>query len=141
MRPSTRMCRGVWPVLPGFRVADPGYSAPITVRHLLNGTSGLPPSAPFDTAVTSVTQRVGDLATVRLLAPPGQLWAYPNASYDVLGLVIEAVSGESYGDYVEQHIFAPLDMQQSFASESQAQQHGLAVGHQWWFGLPLPVDT
>jgi len=127
--------------LPWFRVADPGYSARITVRHLLNGTSGLPPSAPFDTAVTSVTQRVRDLATVRLLAPPGQLWAYPNSSYDVLGLVIEAVSGQSYGDYVEQHIFAPLDMQQSFASESQAQQHGLAVGHQWWFGLALPVDT
>jgi hypothetical protein len=91
--------------------------------------------------VTSVTQRVRDLATVSLLAPPGQLWAYPNSSYDVLGLVIEAVSGQSYGDYVEQHIFAPLDMQQSFASESQAQQHGLAVGHQWWFGLALPVDT
>jgi CubicO group peptidase (beta-lactamase class C family) len=127
--------------LPWFRVADPGYSARITVRHLLNGTSGLPHSAPFDTAVTSVTQRVRDLATVRLLAPPGQLWAYPNSSYEVLGLVIEAVSGQSYGDYVEQHIFAPLDMQQSFASESQAQQHGLAVGHQWWFGLTVPVDT
>jgi CubicO group peptidase (beta-lactamase class C family) len=127
--------------LPWFRVADPEYSARITVRHLLNGTSGLPDSAPFDTAVTSVTQRVRDLATVRLLAPPGQLWAYPNSSYEVLGLVIEAVSGQSYADYVGQHIFAPLHMQQSFASESQAQQHGLAVGNQWWFGLAVPVDT
>jgi CubicO group peptidase (beta-lactamase class C family) len=127
--------------LPWFRVADPGYSARITVRQLLNQTSGLPRSAPFDTPVTSVTQRVRDLATVSSLATPGQVWAYSNSNYDVLGLVIEALSGQSYGDYVEQHIFAPLDMQQSFASESQAQQHGLAVGHQWWFGLTIPVDT
>lgn len=127
--------------LPWFRVADPGYSARITVRQLLNQTSGLPPSSPFDTAVTSVTQRVRDLATVSSLASPGQVWAYSNSNYDALGLVVEAVSGQSYGDYVEQHIFAPLDMNNTFASESQAQQHGLAVGHQWWFGLAVPVDT
>jgi CubicO group peptidase (beta-lactamase class C family) len=126
--------------LPWFRVADPGYSARITVRQLLNQTSGLPRSAPFDTPVTSVTQRVRDLATVSSLASPAP-FAYSNSNYDALGLVIEAVSGQSYGDYVEQHIFAPLDMKKSFASESQAQKNGLAVGHQWWFGLTVPVDT
>ena len=126
--------------LPWLRVADPGYGARITVRQLLNQTSGLPPSAPFETPVTSVTQRVRDLATVSS-ASPGEVWAYSNSNYDVLGLVVEAVTGQSYANYVEQHIFAPLDMKHTFASESQAQRNGLATGHQWWFGAAVPVDT
>src|ERR1700693_4350785 len=40
--------------LPSFRVAQADYSRLITVRELLEQTSGLPPSAPFDTPVTSV---------------------------------------------------------------------------------------
>lgn len=127
--------------LPWFRVADQGYSAQITVRHLLNQTSGLPPSAPLDSPVTTVEQRVRDLATVHLTAAPGRTWAYSNPNFDTLGMVIEAVTGQPYGDYIAQNIFTPLGMQNSFASEPAAQAHGLATGHQWWYGLAAPTDT
>ena len=52
---------------------------------------------------------------------------------------MQAVSGQSYEDYVRQHIFAPLDMQNSFVSQDEAIQHGMASGYRWWFGFPVPV--
>ena len=103
--------------LPWFRVADPTFSRQITIRRLLNQTSGLPPSAPLDTPVTSVESRVRDLATVKLPAAPGRTLQYSNSNYDILGLVIEAVSGQSYSSYMQQHVFTPLKMTYTYASE------------------------
>jgi CubicO group peptidase (beta-lactamase class C family) len=127
--------------LPWFRVADPMYSNQITLRELLNQTSGLPPSAPFNTPVTNAESRVRDLATVNLTAAPGQVWQYSNANYVILGLVIGAVSGEPYADYLREHVFTPLAMKHTFASEPEAMRNGLATGHQVWFGVPVDADT
>jgi len=127
--------------LPWFRVADPTYSRQITIRQLLNQTSGLPPSFPLETPVTSVASRVHDLATVNLPYPPGRLFQYSNSNYDTLGLVVEAISGQSYGDYIQQHVFAPLGMTHTYASESAAKAGGLAPGHEWFLGLPVAFDN
>ncbi|HEX6542531.1 MAG TPA: serine hydrolase domain-containing protein [Ktedonobacterales bacterium] len=127
--------------LPWFRVADPHASAQITVRNLLNHTSGLPQKA--DTFVwtdqdAGVLERsVRYLQTVALARSIGT-FGYSNANYQILGLVIQTVSGQSYEAYVAQHIFAPLQMQTSFTSQQQAQQHGMAMGYRWWFGFPIP---
>jgi hypothetical protein len=56
-----------------------------------------------------------------------------------LGAIVQAVSGQSYEQYVRQHIFASLDMQHSFVSQEEALQHGMASGHRWWFGFPVAV--
>ncbi|MRS05997.1 class A beta-lactamase-related serine hydrolase, partial [bacterium] len=50
-----------------------------------------------------------------------------------------AVSGESYSDYIRGHIFIPLGMNHSHTSKAEAKRDGLAVGHQSWFGVPIPV--
>src|SRR5262249_28807834 len=39
--------------------------------------------------------------------------------------------------YVTQHIFTPLAMRNSFASQREAREHGMATGHRWWFGVPI----
>jgi hypothetical protein len=52
-------------------------------------------------------------------------------------MIIQAVSGKSYEDYIAEHIFKPLDMQDSFTSKSEAQKNGLVVGYQQWFGIPI----
>jgi CubicO group peptidase (beta-lactamase class C family) len=129
--------------LPWFRVADPKASAQITVRQLLNQTSGLPQLTETqlwnEQDEGALERSVRVLRTAELNHPVGT-FGYSNANYDTLGLIVQAVSGQSYEDYVRQHIFAPLDMQHSFVSQDEARQHGMAQGHRWWFGIPVPVS-
>jgi CubicO group peptidase (beta-lactamase class C family) len=127
--------------LPTFRVRDPLASQQITVRHLLNHTSGLPElscdSSRF--GVASLEEFVTALQTIELDAPVGARHAYCSGNYNVLGRVIEVVSDQSYASYIAQHVFAPLEMRHSFTSEEAARQAGLAEGYRWLFGVPTPI--
>jgi CubicO group peptidase (beta-lactamase class C family) len=129
--------------LPWFRVADPDASEIITVRQLLNQVSGLPRSigqeqlANIDLSDSAIENNVRALANVELIAAPGERYEYSNANYNTLGMVIQAVTGQSYEKYIQEHIFEPLDMQNSFTSKTEAQDGGLALGYQKWFGIPM----
>jgi CubicO group peptidase (beta-lactamase class C family) len=129
--------------LPWFRVADPQASAQMTVRHLLNQTSGLPTSsgeiqlADFDDSPSATERQARALSTLKLSRPVGSAFEYSNSNYNLLGLIIEAASGESYADYIQEHVFSPLDMRHSYSSKPIAKQNGLAVGHQYWFAMPF----
>jgi len=131
--------------LPWFRVADRRASAQISVRHLLNQTSGLPQLpgllalTDFDDSPAATERQARALASVELSHPPGSAFEYSNANYNVLGLIVEAASGESYADYVQTHIFDPLGMSHSFTSLAAAKRDGLAVGHRHWFTHPVAV--
>src|SRR5437588_6822185 len=129
--------------LPWFRIADPVASARITVHHLLYHTSGIPSSGyacTTDQATITLEQYVRTLATLTLDRPVGSRPSYCSTNYDVLGLIVQTVSGQSYATYVQQHIFAPLQMHDSFASEQEARRDGLAQGYRWIFGVPAPFD-
>ncbi len=93
--------------LPWFQVADDSASAKITVRQLLNHTSGLSeegdPNASAYT--TSLEEQARLLKHAHLTAPVGTQYQYFNQNYRVLGLLIEQASGQSYGDTCE-HIFS-----------------------------------
>jgi len=126
-----------------FRVADPTASTRITVRNLLNQTSGIPTSAGvafLSEQPGTLEQQVRNLSKVALTQPVGKTFQYSNSNYATLGLIIEAVSGQTYGSYIQQHIFDPLQMGHSFASEQSARQAGLAQGYHWLFGYPVPVN-
>jgi CubicO group peptidase (beta-lactamase class C family) len=129
--------------IPWFRVADPDASARITVRHLLNQTSGLPPTADTlvikeDGSADALEEAVRSLRTVELDRPVGESFEYANFNYSTLGLIVQMVSGESYEQYVEQHILTHLGMNNSYMFVPEAERHGLATGHQFWFGRPFP---
>lgn len=129
--------------LPWFRVADKKASEVITVRQLLNMVSGIPQAigqkqiANTDLSDSAIENNVRALAKIEPIAPPGERYEYSNANYVTLGMIIQAVTGQSYETYIREHIFQPLDMQNSFTSKAEAQQHGLAVGYQKWFGIPV----
>lgn len=138
--------------LPWFRVADPQATAQMTVRHLLNQTSGftqtagMTPLADFDDQPGATERQARALATFQPARLPGIAWEYSNVNYNLLGLIVEATSGESYETYIQNHIFTPLEMSHSYTSKATAQQDGLAVGHRAWFGWPvaapdLPIPT
>jgi CubicO group peptidase (beta-lactamase class C family) len=132
--------------LPWFRVADPKASAQITVRMLINQTSGLPQAPTFVTwnwpdYPDALERHVRLLANMNLDSPPGKSFAYSNANSVILGMIVQVVSGQSYEDYIRQRLFAPLDMQHSFVSQEEAMRHGMAQGYRWWFGYPVPFNA
>jgi CubicO group peptidase (beta-lactamase class C family) len=124
--------------LPWFRISDPEASSKITVRHLLNHTSGLsevgdPNASAYS---SSLEEQARLLANVRLTAPVGSQYTYYNQNYRLLGLLIEHVSGQSYGDYLDRNVFEPLDMMNTVTNPAEASN--LAQGYSRVFGFPLP---
>ena len=99
--------------LPNF----PTQGNRVTVRHLLNHTSGIKSY----TSLGSKWQRINrlDLATDSLVAlfatepfdfKPGDRWLYDNSGYFLLGMIIEKVSGKPYGQYLKDEFFTPLGL-------------------------------
>jgi CubicO group peptidase (beta-lactamase class C family) len=133
--------------VPYFHVADKTASNQITVRNLLNHTSGLPEDTSFepmrsnDMSDDALEERVRALSDVQLNHRVGATFEYTDANYDVLGLIVQRVTGQSYESYVQERIFAPLDMSHSFTSQTDARRHGLATGHRSWFSLPMRFDA
>jgi CubicO group peptidase (beta-lactamase class C family) len=117
----------------------------MTVRHLLNQTSSLPlwqseiAMADFDDRRDAIERQARELSTLKISRPAGSKCEYSNFNYNILGLIIESASGESYVDYIQNHIFDPLDMRHSYTSKAEAKPNGLAVGHRHWFSLPFPA--
>jgi CubicO group peptidase (beta-lactamase class C family) len=130
--------------LPWFRVADSDASVQMTVRHLLNQTSGLPgiPGmvnlSNLDCDPDAAERQARALSTLKLSNPVGAKFEYSNLNYNLLGLIIEAACGETYQDYIQRHIFAPLEMSRSYSLLAEAKANGLAVGHRYWFAQPIP---
>ena len=103
-------------VFPGF----PGYGSAITIRHLLQHTSGLvdyEPLVPDDSDTQIVDREVLELMMQQdhTLFPPGSQYRYSNSGYAVLAMAVERASGQSFPDFLRQNIFEPLGMQETVA--------------------------
>ncbi|MCB0123898.1 MAG: beta-lactamase family protein, partial [Caldilineaceae bacterium] len=129
--------------LPWFRTRDAAASTQITVRNLLYQTSGLPTYAgrqgftDNDQRSLALENGVRALASVQLSQPAGQGYEYANENYDILGLIVQTVSGQSYEEYVRSAIFAPLQMSHSAAALSDPAAAELATGYRNWFFWPV----
>jgi CubicO group peptidase (beta-lactamase class C family) len=89
----------------------------ITVRHLLTHTSGIPDYTEEKSggginmrADYTEEELVKKIAALPLDFPPGEKWSYSNSGYLILGVLIHHVTGEFYGDFLQQRIFQPLQM-------------------------------
>jgi CubicO group peptidase (beta-lactamase class C family) len=73
---------------------------------------------------------------------PEERWEYSNANYEILGRVIEVVSGQDYQGYVSTHILEPIGMTHSFVSDGEVHP-SMATGHRPWFGTKraLPENS
>jgi CubicO group peptidase (beta-lactamase class C family) len=101
-------------VISKFNEADASFETrpakrPITIRHLLTHTSGIGYgfSSPMLTTIMEKTKK--SEMDSPLLFDPGESWAY-GASTRVLGLVVEAVSGQKIDAYLQARILGPLGM-------------------------------
>lgn len=121
---------------------SPGSS--ITVRQLLSHTSGystLQGNRSHADATgdrDELEHRVSEAATIVPAHAPGSTWEYSNLNYQILGRLIEVVSGDEYQTYVETNILQPIGMEHSFVSDGEV--HGeMATGHLPWFGTKRPL--
>jgi hypothetical protein len=76
------------------------------------------------------------------LEPPaktsGASWEYSNVNYQILGRLIEVVSGQQYQAYVESNILKPVGMVHSFVADGEIHE-AMATGHRPWFGTKRPL--
>ena len=111
-----------------YRLRAP--SRPATVRHFLTHTSGL--AYPFTSAIwRDLKPSAGDSFPFGgpLLFDPGERWYY-STSTDVIGRLVEVVSGETLEDYFRAHIFAPLTMDDTFYNVPEAKGPRLVAQQQ-----------
>jgi len=102
----------------------------VTIRRLLYHTAGLPDYANQPSAKAHILELwpmplntdeltfLADRGTLKF--PPGDLFAYSNTGYEMLAVVIERLSGQSYGDFLEQRVFRPLGMNSTFSLPNAA---------------------
>ncbi len=99
--------------LPEFRIATPDGGASITVRHLLNQTSGLSdPGFPEMRLAQpgSLAERVSSLQSAVPEDMPGETFHYFNSNYALVARIVEAVSGKPFEVVLEDRLFGPLGM-------------------------------
>ena len=102
--------------LPWFRVKDPWITNNMTIRDILSHRSGIPGDAYPVLAVMDGREAAERLRLLDNQGPLRQDYRYSNQGYGVAGLVVEAVTGMSWGDWVRERIFEPLRMHSSAAS-------------------------
>jgi len=110
---------------------------PITIEELLTHSSGLPreAGAHWTTFEFPTTEQLRDLMRAREAAfAPEVRWKYSNLGFSVAGMIVEAVSGQKWADYVQREIFQPLGMSSSSVDKNVS---GLAVG----YGRRMPDAT
>lgn len=96
----------------------------ITIEHLLTHTSGIRNySGIVDTTHSgavdySPTEMIDYFKNQPMRFAPGAKWEYSNSNYFLLGYIIELITGGTYRDYIERHLFAPAGMTSSlYASD------------------------
>jgi CubicO group peptidase (beta-lactamase class C family) len=125
--------------IPGFQMYDPWVTREMTIRDLLVHRSGLGLGAGDLLVIPRGTRsRAEVVRQLRFIKPARSFrsgYAYDNVLYIVAGHVIDLVSGQSYEDYVREHLFKPAGMLHStsdeahrFATANRASPHARVGG-------------
>lgn len=98
----------------------------ITIQDLLNHTSGL-------ATISNSRKNISFLSN--------RDFEYSNANYNILGYIIEQITGLTYEEYVKNYIFLPLRMKNSYLDIDKAKENGLAPGYRSFFGFNIEYNN
>lgn len=115
---------------------------PITIRHLLTMTSGLPNLSGRDLGALSGLPVPWDqwftaIKAKPMVEAPGETFRYNNNGYTALGLIIERLSGKTYGEFLQENIFTPLAMNRSGYEDPTRVIKNRATGYRYLPGEPI----
>jgi len=115
------------------------YAPGVTVRHLLNHTSGIPDVGDLGIDHPGLTN-AEVLATLAratpLTSPPATRYRYSNTGYVLLATIVERLSGQRMADFLAQHVFQPLGMSSTFVRDAIAPARASFAFAYDAFGLP-----
>jgi CubicO group peptidase (beta-lactamase class C family) len=120
--------------LPWFRISGtPAGTPPATIRHLLTHTAGLPREAgtPYwtDSDFPTPEEVRARLPQLTAALPTETEWKYSNLGLTLAGEIVAVVSGQSYVDYVTEHILTPLGMKRTLVATPSPDHPELATGY------------
>ncbi|MFD3292663.1 serine hydrolase domain-containing protein [Aquirufa sp. KTFRIE-69F] len=119
----------------------------ITIRHLLTHAAGFPEDNPWgdrQLGISDETFKAMIKKGITFSTNPGISYEYSNMGFAMLGLIIKNVSGQSYQSYIQEHIFKPLGMNNTYWEYSEVPANKLAYGYRWldnkWVKQPMEHD-
>ncbi|MFF7242063.1 serine hydrolase [Streptomyces collinus] len=117
--------------VPELRLPDEGAAAQITILNLLNHTAGLDTRMVFDSGDgdDALAGEVAKMAEVTLIGPVGGRASYSQLGYNLLGRVIENVTGETFEAAVTSLVLDQVGLANSVFTAGQAITRRFAVGH------------
>ncbi len=128
-------------ILPDFKLSTDELTNNLTVRHLLNHTSGIDGDVFVDTGRGDdcLEKFMKVLESAVAIHPVGATWSYCNSGFSILGRIIEVVTGQVWDAAMKERLFAPLGLTHTCTLPEEAILFDTAVGHV--VGLPEPVVT
>lgn len=130
----------------------PDFAYPqVTIRHLLNHTSGLPILERYENEyikahpneVISNQQAYVHLISKKppLLFMPGENWRYNNTNYLLLAMLVEKISGISFGEYMHKHLFVRAGMKKTSVRQPEMKNTTRYVRPNMYTQTHLNVDS
>jgi len=119
----------------------PTHGRPVTVRQLLNHTSGiysftsLPEADANERLDLSHEQVLGLIKDKPFDFDPGTSWRYNNSAFYIAGMVVERITKQEYGAYVREHVFKPLGMDSALMCDARMVVPHLTSGYERDHGL------
>jgi CubicO group peptidase (beta-lactamase class C family) len=115
--------------------------ASITFHQLLTHTSGLPTDIGSDSEVMTKEVLLTRINQAPLICAPGTEYHYSHVGYNLLGLLIEAISGEDYESYLQSHLFRPARMKYTGYRAPDWNSTSIAHGYRYCNDWGSPMDA
>ncbi|MDD5629627.1 MAG: serine hydrolase, partial [Elusimicrobia bacterium] len=131
--------------LPDFKMADERYQK-ITVRMLLNHTSGLPGTQAANSVAFAYHEKfrqetLATLAQAHLKHEPGARAVYCNDGFTLAEMIVERRSGQKYPEFLAQRVFKPLGLERTGVSVGDLRGQPAALYYDPQTGKPHPLES
>ena len=123
--------------IPWLKVKYKGKEVSITIQQLLNHSSGIPfksiDKVPVSNEDNALEETVKTLVGIELDSKPGNNFQYATINYDVLGLIIEKVTGMSYEKYMKENVLNLLGLNNTYLDKNEIANKDMTKGYKFGF--------
>ncbi|WP_301109465.1 serine hydrolase [Sporosarcina sp.] len=131
--------------IPWLKVKYKGKEIPITIEQVLHQTTGIPASTinmiPVSNEDSALEETVRTLIGIELDSEPGKMFQYATINYDILGLIIEQVTGDTYEYFMEETILKPLELNNTYLFRNEEINNRMTNGYKIGFLKPQRYEA